>query len=134
MTHLTPELTLLGWSVGVLLLYIAVQGGTAMREQGPAFNAGPRDDPKPLGAVAGRARRALENFKETYPVFIALTLALAVAGRAGGIADTGAWIWFIARIVYLPLYVFGVPWVRTLAWGTAAVGLTMMLVRLLAGG
>ena len=81
---LTPEMVVLGWSMVLFLAYMATQASTALRDRGMAFNAGPRDDPKPLGAVAGRAERAFANFKETWPIFIALALALAVTGRSGG--------------------------------------------------
>jgi uncharacterized MAPEG superfamily protein len=71
-----------------------------------------------------------DNFKESYPVFIALALALTISGRAGGLADTGAWLWLGGRIIYIPLYIGGVPWLRTLAFAISAVGLVMMLTRL----
>jgi uncharacterized MAPEG superfamily protein len=127
---MTTELTVLAWSFALFLAYLLVQAGASLRDRGVAFNAGPRDDPKPpLGKFAGRAQRAFDNFKETYPIFIALALGLAVTGRSGGAAATGAWIWLAARIVYLPLYVFGVPWVRVVAYGASLAGLVMMLVR-----
>ncbi len=127
---LTTELVVLGWSFVLLLAHMVVQGSTAIRDRGLAFNAGPRDDPNPLGRVACRAERAFENFKETYPVFIALALGLAVTGRSGGMAATGAWIWLGARAAYLPLYIGGIPYLRSIAWGVAAAGLVMMAVRL----
>ena len=130
-TPLTVELMLLGWSVVLFFAYMTAQAATALRDTGAAYNAGPRDERKPLGVLAGRAERAFSNFKETYPVFIALALALAVTGRSGGEGDIGAWLWFGARIVYIPLYLAGVPWLRSLAFGVSAVGLVMMLVRLL---
>jgi uncharacterized MAPEG superfamily protein len=127
---ITTELTVLGWSFVLFVAHMAVQASAALKDQGAAFNAGPRDDPPPLGRIAARAQRTFDNFKETYPIFIALVLALAVTGRSGGAAATGAWIWLVARIAYIPLYVFGVPYVRSLAFGVSAVGLVMMAVRL----
>ena len=128
---LTPELTLLGWSVVLFFVHMATQASARIRETGLVYTAGPRDEQKPLGVLAGRAQRLFDNFKETYPVFIALTLALAVSGRAGGLADTGAWLWFGGRVAYIPMYLGGVPWLRTLCFAVSAVGLVMMLVRLL---
>lgn len=129
---LPVELTVLAYSVVLLIVHIVVQGSSATRERGLAWNAGPRDNSSPLkGEVAGRAQRALENFKETYPAFIALALALAVSGRTGGGGATGAWLWLGARVVYLPLYVFGVPWLRSAVYGVSLAGLVMMLTRLL---
>ena len=132
MTTLPLELILLGWSVVLLVIALMVQGQLATRELGVGWNAGPRDgDQHPTGALAGRAQRALDNFKETYPAFIALALALAVSGRTGGLGATGALLWFVARIVYHPLYLVGVPYVRSLVWIASMVGLLLMLIRLL---
>jgi uncharacterized MAPEG superfamily protein len=129
------ELKLLAWSVVLLIVHIAVQGGLVAPLRGAVWNAGPRDEGQPpLGKYPGRAQRALENFKETYPAFIALALALAVAARTGGLGALGAGLWFAGRIAYLPLYVLGVPWLRSVAYGVSLVGLIMMLTRLLQGG
>ena len=127
---LTSELIVLGWSLILFLAHMITQGSTAIRDRGMAFNAGPRDDPNPLGRIAARAERAFANFKETWPVFIALALALAVTGRNGGYAATGAGIWLAARVIYLPLYVLGVPYLRSLCWAVAGAGLVMMAIRL----
>jgi uncharacterized MAPEG superfamily protein len=40
-------------------------------------------------------------------------------------------MWFAGRIAYLPLYLLGVPWLRTLAYGVALAGLLLMFMRLL---
>ncbi|AXJ94393.1 MULTISPECIES: MAPEG family protein [unclassified Sphingomonas] len=124
------ELTLLGASTILLFVHVMVQGQTVTRERGLAWNAGPRDDAdKPLGRMAGRAVRALANFQETYPAFVALALGLAVTGRTGGIGAIGAGLWFGARIVYLPLYLAGIPYLRSLVWAASMLGLALMLFR-----
>jgi uncharacterized MAPEG superfamily protein len=129
---MTVELQLLAWSVPLLIVHIAVQGAFVAPLRGAVWNAGPRDEGQPpLGKHPGRAQRALENFKETYPAFIALALALSVTSRTGGNGTLGAWMWFAGRIAYLPLYLLGVPWLRTLAYGVALAGLLLMFMRLL---
>jgi uncharacterized MAPEG superfamily protein len=126
----SAEIAVLGWSVVLLLVQIILQA-VSTYDLGP-YLLGPRDDNRQSGNVmAGRLKRSLENLLETYPAFVALALALAVTGKAGGIAATGAWLWLIARAVYVPLYAFGVPAVRTLVWCVSIVGLLMMLVRLM---
>jgi uncharacterized MAPEG superfamily protein len=124
------ELTVLGASVVLLVVHIMLQGRTATRERGLAWNAGARDgEAKPLGPLAGRAARALANFQETYPAFVALALGLVVSGHSGGLGAVGAIVWLIARIVYIPLYLLGVPYVRSLAWTVSMLGLLLMLIR-----
>lgn len=124
------ELTLLGASTILLFAHVMIQGQTVTRDRGLAWNAGARDgEQPPLGPLAGRAARALANFQETYPVFIALALGLAVTGQTGGLGATGALLWFAARIVYVPLYLLGVPYVRSLAWAMSMLGLLLMLIR-----
>jgi uncharacterized MAPEG superfamily protein len=115
------------WSVVLLLAHIFLQGRFATKELGLDWNAGPRDgDAKPKGALAGRAERASLNFRETYPAFVFLILALALIGESTWVGLAGAWLWFIARIVYYPLYLGGVPYIRSLVWLVALIGLLMM--------
>jgi uncharacterized MAPEG superfamily protein len=128
----STEIHVLAWSVALLLAQIVLQA-VSIYDLGPSYLLGPRDqEQESRNPVAGRLKRALENLLETYPAYIALALALAITGKAGGIAATGAWVWLLARVVYLPLYAFGVPALRTLAWCISIVGLVMMLWQLMA--
>ena len=129
---MTTELTILGLSVILLIVHIGVQGQTVTKERGTEWNASARDEPqKPLGPLAGRAQRALDNYKETWPAYIALALGLSVTGQSGGIGAIGACVWFGARIVYVPLYLYGVPGWRSAVFLVSMLGLILMLVRLL---
>jgi uncharacterized MAPEG superfamily protein len=92
---------------------------------------GPRDNPRPLTVVGGRAERALANIKEALPVFLALALLNLIVGTAAATALTGAWIFLVARVLYVPAYLSGVPVIRTLIWVVSWVGLVMMLIPLL---
>ncbi|HMO29149.1 MAPEG family protein [Enterovirga sp.] len=119
-------------SVALLALHIAAQGISVTLEFGSRWNAGPRDEGlKPQGVIAGRAERALRNYLETFPAFGILAVALMAAGRADGLGLAGAAIWIGARILYLPLYLAGIPYIRSLAWIAAALGLVAMAWRLL---
>ena len=92
---------------------------------------GPRDHPPPLTVVGGRAARALANMQEALPVFLALALMNMIVGTAAALALTGGWVFFIARLLYVPAYLSGVPVIRTLIWAGGWVGLVMMLMPLL---
>ena len=127
---MTTELIVLGLSVILLVVHIGFQGQSVTKERGATWNASPRDAKEPtLGQFAGRAQRALDNYKETWPAFIGLALGLAVSGQSGGIGAIGACVWFGARIVYLPLYLLGVPGWRSAVYLVSLAGLVMMLVR-----
>ena len=132
MTTMPTEIVLLGWSVVLLLVQLALQATAGVIENGPPYAFSPRDEGKQVkGIVGARLSRAFYNLLETYPAFVALALALAVASKTGGLGETGAQIWFWARVVYVPIYAFGIPYLRTLVWTISAVGLVMMLIALL---
>lgn len=92
---------------------------------------GPRDLQPPLTVVGGRAERALANLQEALPVFLALALMNMIVGTAAATALTGGWVFLVARVLYVPAYLSGVPVLRTLIWVVSWVGLVMMLIPLL---
>jgi uncharacterized MAPEG superfamily protein len=123
---------LVAFSVVLLVFHIMLQGNLATRELGSQWNASPRDDNKsPKGVFAGRAERASRNFQETFPAFLGLALALAVAEPQSGLGQIGALVWFAGRLVYIPLYLFGVSYIRSLAWVVSMAGLGCMAIALL---
>lgn len=128
-THLVVVLCL---SVILLLFHILLQGFLATREFGSKWNAGPRDgDATPKDVMAGRAARASNNYRETYPAFIGLLFGLAFIGDPTGLGIGGAWVWLIARIAYLPIYLAGIAYVRSLVWLLSLAGLLIMMAALL---
>ena len=130
---MTTELTLLGWTLVLAVVQIFLPAGFRNRETGIAFNAGPRDEPgPPVGKVTGRLQRAQKNLYESLPLFAAAVLVAHVAGREGALTLWGAWLYLIARIVYVPLYGFGVPMVRSIVWGVSLLGLALVLIAILA--
>lgn len=127
----STEIWVLGWSAVLLIVQMLAQA-TAGGDLGPTYLFSPRDENRVSKSVlAGRLLRALNNLLETYPAFIALAVALALTGKTGGIAATGAVIWLVARVVYVLIYAAGIPVVRTLVWFASIVGLAMMAIRLL---
>ena len=128
---MTSEILVLALGTALLLVHIALQILLATKELGAEWNAGPRDGKEaPKGVFACRAARALENFKETFPALVGLALGLVVTHQAGGWGAIGAWVWLGARAAYVPLYLFGVPYIRSLAWSVSCAGLVCMLVDL----
>ena len=125
---------LVAWSVVLLVVHILMQAQFSTHELGSKWNAGLRDDQrKPKSALAGRAERASHNFRETYPAFVGLALALAVADPASAWGHFGAVLWFVARLVYIPLYLAGIPYIRSLVWAISMAGLAIMFLSVLSG-
>ncbi|MBT9370717.1 MAPEG family protein [Rhizobium sp. CSW-27] len=127
----TPYVALLVISVVLLVLHIMLQGFLATRELGSQWNAGPRDEGrKPKSPLAGRAERASANYRETYPAVVGLLLALAFYGDPAGWGLIGGWLWLTCRVVYLPLYLAGIPYLRSLVWLGSLVGIGLMIIGL----
>lgn len=131
MQPLPTEIVILGASVILLLVQLFMQAILSTLERGGEYNAGPRDQPVPItGKFAGRAERAFRNLLETYPVFVALALALTVTGRNGGYGALGAQVWLTMRVLFVPLYLFPIPFLRSMVWFASIFGLVAMLIRL----
>lgn len=126
------ELTILAWGMILLLVHIFAAAHVKTKQYGPKWNMGARDESlPPLNPLAGRLVRAQANYMETLPIAIVALIGVVLAGRTSEWTAMGGWIWFGARIVYLPLYGFGVPVVRTIIFLASLVGLLIILWPLL---
>ena len=125
---MTTELWLLVAAVLLGFVQIVLQAQSMNIQRGYRWNAGPRDEVlAPLAGVAGRLNRALRNFLESFPLFAAAVLIAAVANIHNGLTLWGAWLYVLGRIVYVPLYAFGVRYVRSLVWNVAVLGIFLIL-------
>jgi len=126
------EFGILGIAVVLGLLHIVLAAHAASSQRGYRWTAGARDEPTPaLTGVAGRLARASTNFGETFPFFAALVLAIGISGASSTLSCWGAGLYLGGRLLYLPLYAFGVYLVRSLAWNVATAGLIVLLVDLM---
>ncbi len=123
-------------ALGALLLLVHIFAAVHLktRQYGREWNVGARDEAlPPLDPVAGRLARAQANFQETFPIAVVALLGVVIAGRTSAWTALGGWIWLGARTIYLPLYAFGVPVVRTVVFTISIAGLVMVLWPLLVG-
>jgi uncharacterized MAPEG superfamily protein len=129
---MTSELRTLGWSILLGLGYVFVAAGFATAQRGLKWNASNRDgEPKPLTGAAARAARANHNFLETFPFFAAAAVAIAAAKLNTSHTALGAEIYFWARLAYLPIYIVGIPYLRTVVWFASLWGLLQVAEGLL---
>ena len=122
------ELKWLVWSIVLGLVYVLVAATFATQQRGLKWNASNRDgEPKPLTGAAARAARANFNFLETFPFFAAAVLAVLVTKTNTPHTALGAELYFWARVAYLPIYIVGIPYLRTLVWVVSLWGLLQVL-------
>ena len=114
---------------------VSVVMGAAIRNQewtkeGRDIGLGNRDNLQEATPMGGRAERAAKNSIEAAVFFVPLAL---IANAAGLDADVmlGAQIAFWARIAYVPIYIAGIKYLRSLVWIVGVVGYGMMISAML---
>lgn len=119
-------------TAGVGLLHNLAVSGWAVRRGGIAGALGNRDDLPTETGWAARARRARSNFVENVLLFLTVVLAVVVTGARGPAnIELGAMIFAVSRALYLPIYLIGVPVLRTLLWLASIGGIALMVVGVL---
>lgn len=125
---MNTEIHFLVYSIILGLAQLFLASGAATLDRGLGYNMSSRDEPaRPLRPMNARADRAFQNFKETFPFFAAAVIAVLLANGADELSARGCLIYLVARVIYIPLYVFGVNGVRTLVWGVSILGIGMVL-------
>ncbi|MEQ1752871.1 MAG: MAPEG family protein [Micropepsaceae bacterium] len=128
LTGLPVELSALALATVLGLLHLLIAARVGNNQRGIAWNVGARDaEPPKVSALAGRLERAYRNFMETFPFFAAAILIAHVTGRDSWMTILGSQMYLGARVIYWPLYAFGVPVVRTLVWLVSLIGILLVI-------
>lgn len=93
---------------------------------------GNRDDIDELSPLAGRVDRTAKNTVENFIFFAALVLTAQAAGITDPKLVMGAELFFWARLVFIPVYYVGIPYLRTGVWLVSIIGMGMMVLTMLA--
>ena len=114
---------------------IAVVVGAAIRNQewtkeGRDLGLGNRDNLNEATPMGGRAERAARNSIEAAVFFVPLALVANAAGLDAEVLQ-GAKIAFWARIAYVPVYIAGIKYLRSLVWIIGVIGYGMMVAAML---
>jgi uncharacterized MAPEG superfamily protein len=125
---MSVELTMLALAAVLGFVHLFLGAHFATQERGAAWNTGARDNTPPLkGKIAGRVERAFRNFRETFPIFAVAVLIITLLDRHNARTIWGAQLYFWMRVIYLPLYAFGVPMLRTIVWLASSAGILLVL-------
>lgn len=99
-----------------------------MNLKNAAYLLSSREEEVETSALYRRVDRAKLNLQESLPAFLALCLlSIQMDVDNLGLATT----WLALRIVYVPLYMSGGSYIRSLAWLASMICMVMMAMQLL---
>lgn len=128
------EFIMLGATIVLALVNILWAGNVRTKQYGIEWNMGARDaHMPPLDPLAARLLRAQSNLYETLPLFIGALLGAAALAHLGWKTQVGSSVYFVGRLIYLPLYAAGIPKLRTFVWMVSVLGLLLTLWAMLFG-
>jgi uncharacterized MAPEG superfamily protein len=128
---MSPDLKYLLFTIILAFVQVLIAAATAQGAVGLPTLAGNREGLGELPGFSGRAKRSHLNMLESLPLFAALVLIAAVAGKANAMTATGAMLFFWARLVYAIVYLIGIPWLRTLVWFVSVIGMVLIAIQLI---
>ncbi|HSS12756.1 MAG TPA: MAPEG family protein [Rhizomicrobium sp.] len=128
---MTLELEMLVWSTALALSQMLIAVLAAIAQVGLLPLVGNRENLPVIEGGARRAQRAHRNMLESLVIFAVLVLVAQFAGKTNGVTASGAKLFFWSRLAYAPVYVIGIPWLRTGLWGASFAGLLQILAQLL---
>jgi uncharacterized MAPEG superfamily protein len=130
MTHLLSLIVCMAGITWLLLLAASLIRAKGWTPAGMMVAMGNRDNLPEATPLAGRADRTAKNTLEAFVLFAVVALVAHVSGVQSPRIALGAEIFFWSRLVYVPLYYLGIPYLRTVVWTVGFVGLGMMAVSL----
>jgi uncharacterized MAPEG superfamily protein len=127
---MTPDLRMLALSAvltWVMLMLSAFLRTRWWTWRGLILAMGNRGEMPEPSAVAGRSDRAAKNMLENFVLFAALLLGARAANVAPQRLELAAELFFWSRLAYFPVYLAGIPYLRTALWAVGVVALGMIL-------
>lgn len=125
------------WILAVLALFVlqtflpSMARAASGEPEQLAYLRGNRDAEPPHTTYSARMAHALRNMFEALPVFLPLAVLAVATGNTGGWTNTGAMVFFLARLVYVPAYASGIVPLRSATWAIGHAGLVMMAIGIL---
>jgi len=124
-----PELTVLALAGLLQAVTFVPFSARANLELGSGYTTSARDRPptRALSPVTSRLQRALNNHFESLILFTLAVVVVTLGQQSTAFTQTCAWVYLVARFLYVPAYALGLrPW-RSVIWmvGFAA---TMLMI------
>ncbi len=125
---MTPELTALATAALVQFAQLGVFGYYVRSQGNLGYQTGNRDTPPPHTGKAARAQRAMANHTENLILFAIAVVVVTLGDQGTAFTATCAWLYVLARILYVPAYVFGLGPLRGAIWGLGWVATLLMIL------
>jgi uncharacterized MAPEG superfamily protein len=97
-----------------LLLGAKLTGMLARLDMGYLLSS--RDETRTLAGMLGRTERALDNSVTALVLFAVPILVMGLRDTFTGQSLLAAQVFLVARVVYIPAYIFGIVGLRTGLW------------------
>ncbi len=120
---IVAELAVINWALIVAASLIKAKAWTPKGLLGAMGN---RDKADSCDGFPARTDRAAKNMLENMVLFTALALVASVGGVTDPHVELGARIFYWARLVYIPIYMIGIPVARTAVWAISVVGMGLI--------
>ncbi|MEM7270077.1 MAG: MAPEG family protein [Pseudomonadota bacterium] len=125
---MTPELTVLALAGLLQVVQFALMAVPVNIQLGTRYTASSREEQlQPTGAP-GRLFRAMNNHFEGLILFGIAVVVVVLGEKTSAFTAACAWAYLIARVLYVPVYAAGIPYLRSLIWGVGFAATTAMLI------
>lgn len=117
---MSSELNILALYGILVIVTIVIQVLLAIPQLGLQYLASARDDERAVDGVPGRALRCVQNSVVAMALLAPAILILDAKGNFTADTLFAAQIFLVVRLLYVPLYLVGTPWLRTGVWMVGA--------------
>ena len=127
---MSPELTALALAGLLQAVQLNLFAVPANLELGTGYTSSPRDAPpsRPLSTLTGRLQRAMNNHFEGLILFTLAVVVVTMGNQSTVVTQNAAWVYLVARVLYIPAYAYGLrPW-RSAVWGVGFIATLTMIV------
>ncbi len=127
---MTTELTVLALAGLLQVLQFVLMAIPANRELGSGYlmSARDREPSRELSERTSRLQRAMANHYEGLILFTLAVVVVTLGDQASSLTAACAWVYLLARVLYVPAYAFGLsPW-RSVIWAAGFLATIMMLL------
>ena len=121
------EIKVLGFAALLQFVQFVLMAVPVNIQLGPRYTGGNRDEEQRAVGVAGRFKRALDNHFEGLILFTIAVVVVVLGNASSPTTEACAWVYLVARVLYVPAYASGIFLIRSLIW-SVGFGATLVML------